>query len=301
MYVSESFPDLLEPGLREIFADEYYLTQQESIGQILYNVQESRKAVEHDLEMGDIPDFTQFTGTVAYSSTGEGYKSDYTHQEYTGGMKVERKLVDDDLYGVINKRPQLLALAAFRKRESDMASLFNNAFNTGVTMGANSDLKPLCSASHPSKILSTQTTSNLGTTGLSPVEVDTARINMVKFPSNLGNPLTINPDMLIVPVDLQSYAYEIINSAGKVDTAQNNRNFHQGRYKLVVWPNWLVSKTRWFMVDSRLMKMFLLWFDRIPLQFYRDADFSTLVAKFMGYMRYSYGWSDWRWIYGENA
>lgn len=298
MYVSENFPDLLEPGLREIFADEYYLTQQESIGQILYNVQESRKAVEHDLEMGDIPDFTQFTGTVAYSSTGEGYKTDYPHQEYTGGMKVERKLVDDDLYGVINKRPQLLALAAFRKRESDMASLFNNAFNTGIIGG---DSLPLCSTAHTSKILSSLTISNAGTTALSPVEVDTARITMVKFQSNIGNPLTINPDMLIVPVDLQSYAYEIINSRGKVDTAQNNANFHFGRYKLAVWPNWLTSKTRWFMVDSRLMKMFLLWFDRIPLQFYRDADFSTLVAKFMGYMRYSFGWSDWRWVYGENA
>jgi hypothetical protein len=107
--------------------------------------------------------------------------------------------------------------------------------------------------------------------------------------------------MLIVPVDLESYAYEIINSRGKVDTAQNNVNFHVGRYKLVVWPNYLTSSTRWFMVDSRIMKMYLNWFDRITPQFYKDTDFDTLLAKFAGYMRYSYGWSDWRFVYGENA
>ena len=124
---------------------------------------------------------------------------------------------------------------------------------------------------------------------------------MVKFPSNLGNPLTINPDMLVVPVDLQSYAYEIINSAGKVDTAQNNRNFHLGRYKIVVWPNFLSSATHWSLADSRLMKMMLKWYDRDVPQFYKDSDFDTFAAKFAGRMRYSYGWSNWRWIYCENS
>jgi hypothetical protein len=49
------------------------------------------------------------------------------------------------------------------------------------------------------------------------------------------------------------------------------------------------------------MKEFLLWFDRIKPEFYKDSEFDTLVAKFAGYMRYSYGWSDWRWIYAENS
>lgn len=297
MYISENWPDLLEPGLRRVMADEFFMLEQESMAPILFNMQESEKAVEHDLEIGDVADFTIFQGTVAYDDTGEGYKTDYTHNEFTRGLKVERKLVDDDLYSVINRRPEMLALAAYRKRESDAASVFNNSFNTGVTGG---DSLPLCSTAHTSKNGGSNQ-SNQGTTALSPTEVDTARIKMVKFQTNRNNPTNINPDMLIVPVDLESYAFEIINSKGKVDTAQNNANFHYGRYKLVVWPNWLTSTTKWWLVDSRMMKKYLNWFDRIPLQFFKDSDFETLVAKYAGYMRYSFGWSEWRWVYGENA
>lgn len=297
MYDSANYSDLLEPGLRKVYADAFYLEQQQSMAAILFNIQESRKAVEHDLEMGDVADFAPFTGTVQYDDTGEGFKTNYTHAEFARGMKIERKLVDDDLYSVIARRPQQLGIAAFRKRETDAASLFNNAFNTGITGG---DGLSLCNAAHTSNN-GGSTQSNSGSTALSPTEVDTARINMVKYKSNRDNPLTVQPDMLIVPVDLESYAYEIINAKGKVDTAQNNPNFHYGRYKLVVWPNYLSSSTRWFLADSKIMKMYLNWFDRITPQFYKDTDFDTLVAKFAGYMRYSFGWSDWRWIYGENA
>lgn len=297
MYDSANWPDLLEPGMRKVYADSFYLEQQQSIASILFNVQESRKAVEHDLEMGDVADFAPFTGTVAYDDAGEGYKTNYTHAQFARGMKIERALVDDDLYSVIARRPQQLGLAAFRKREADAAGVFNNAFNTGVTGG---DSLPLCSSAHTSNN-GGSSQSNAGSTALSPTEVDTARIAMVKFKSNRDNPLTIQPDMLIVPVDLESYAYEIINSKGKVDTAQNNPNFHYGRYKLVVWPNFMTSTTRWFLVDSKIMKAYLNWFDRITPQFYKDTDFDGLTAKFAGYMRYSLGWSEWRFIYGENA
>jgi hypothetical protein len=297
MYTSSNYADLLEPGLRKVYADVFFQENQQSIASILFNMQESRKAQEHDLEMGDIADFAPFTGTIPYDDTGEGYKTNYVHAEFARGMKLERKLVDDDLYNVIARRPSQLGLAAFRKRETDAASVFNNVVVAGITGG---DGVALGSTAHPSNN-GGASQSNLGTTALSPTELDTARITMVKYKSNRGNPLTIQPDTIIVPVDLQSYAYEIISSRGKVDTAQNNVNFHYGSYKLVVWPNYLASTTRWFLADSKIMKMYLNWFDRVTPQFFRDVDFNTLTAQFAGYMRYSYGWSDWRWLYAENA
>lgn len=297
MYTEANWPDLLEPGLRKIFSDAWWVEQLQSIAPILFNIQESMKAQEHDLEDGDILDFAQFTGTVPYDDTGEGFKTNYVHTQFARGMKIERTLVDDDLYRVIQRRPQKLGLAAFRKRETDAASVFNNAFNSGITGG---DGKSLCNSAHPSNN-GGPSQSNAGSTALSPTEVDTARIIMKGFLTNRGNFQTIQPDMLVVPMQLETYAYEIINSNGKVDTANNNPNFHRGRYKMVVWDNYLTSSTRWFLIDSRLMKEFLMWFDRIKPEFYKDSEFDTLVAKFAGYMRYSFGWSDWRWVYGENA
>ena len=293
--VSEKFADLLEPGLRKVFADVF--NRQPSMLPILFNMQTSEKAVEHDLEMGDTDDLEEFTGTIPYSDTGEGYKTDYEHKEYARGIKVERRLVINDLYSIINRRPQGLALGAARRREADGASVFNNAFNSTVVGG---DSKSLCSATHTSNV-GGSSQSNTGTDALSPTAVETARQLMVAFKSNKDNNISVKPDLLIVPHQLEETAWEIINSKGKVDTSQNNANFHQGRYKLVVWNNYLTSSTRWFFADSELMKMFLLWFDREPVQFFKDKDFDTLQAKFAAYAYYSFGWSDWRWVYGNNA
>lgn len=294
MLVSEKFGNLLEPGLHSVFSDVF--NRIESMLSVLFNMQDSEKAVEHDLEMGDIADFESFAGTVPYDDMAEGYKTNYEHAEYARGFKVERKLVKDDLYNQINRKPQMLALAAARKRESDGASVLNNAFNSGYLGG---DGVSLCSSAHPSNVGGSNQ-GNSGTSSMSPTNVEATRRLMIAFKSNRNKNIQVSPDMLIVPTALDQTAFEIINSKGKVDTAQNNVNFHYGKYKLVVWNNWLTSSTRWWMVDSQLMKMFLLWFDREPVQFFRDSDFETLVAKFAGYMRYSKGWSDWRWVYGHN-
>ena len=293
-FVSENFADLLEPGLRKVFADVY--NRQESMLSVLYSMQTSDKAVEHDLEMGDMANLEPFEGTIPYDDTGEGYKKDYTHLEYARGIKVERRLVINDLYNVINRRPQALAVSAFRRREADGASVFNNSFS-GTDGG---DSLSLCNSAHTSKV-GGASQSNTGTDALSATAVETARQTMIGFKSNRDNIISVKPDLLIVPHQLEEKAYEIINSKGKVDTAQNNANFHQGKYKLVVWPNYLTSSTRWWMADSELMKMFLLWFDREPVQFFKDRDFDSLQAKYAAYAYYSFGWSDWRWIFGNNA
>lgn len=294
-FVQENFADLLEPGLRKIFADVF--NRQESMLSVVYSMQTSDKAVEHDLEMGDMANLEPFEGTIPYDDTGEGYKTDYTHLEYARGIKIERRLVINDLYNIINRRPAALALSAFRRREADGASVFNNSFNTSFTGG---DSLSLCNSAHTSKVGGANQ-SNVLTDALSATSVETARQTMIAFKSNRDNIITVKPDLLIVPHQLEEKAYEIINSKGKVDTAQNNANFHQGKYKLVVWPNYLTGATKWWMADSELMKMFLLWFDREPVQFFKDRDFDSLQAKFAAYAYYSFGWSDWRWVLGENA
>lgn len=293
--IQENWPNLLEPGLRKVFADVF--NRQESMLPILFSMQESTKAVEHDLEMGDIADFEPFQGSIPYDDTGEGYKTDYTHLEYARGIKIERRLVLNDQYSVINRRPQALGLAAYRRRETDGASVFNNSFNASIVGG---DGVSLCNSAHPSKVGGTNQ-SNVSTDSFSPTAVESARQTMTQFKSNRDNVITVKPDMLVVPLQLEEKAFELINSKGKVDTAQNNANFHQGKYKLAVWNNYLTSSTKWWMIDSELMKMFLLWFDREPVQFFKDRDFDTLQAKYAGYAYYSFGWSDWRWIQGANA
>lgn len=299
--VSENFADLLEPGFRKIFTDQY--REMPSMIDSLFTMLGSGRSLEEDSSVGAFGDFNDFTqsGTVTYDDVVQGYDTTFTHREYASGFKVERKLFDDDLYGVMNKKPRGLAISAKRTREKHGASLFNNAFtSTGPTnIMTGGDSQFLCDTDHPSNATTT-TQSNDGSSALSATTVEATRRLMVKFLDDKDNKIAVNPDLLLAPRSLEQTAWEIIASKGQPDTANNNANFHFGKYKLAVW-DYLDNANNWFFIDSMMMKQFLNWFDRIPLEFAQDRDFDTLIAKYRAYMRYSYGWSDWRWIFGHEV
>ena len=54
--------------------------------------------------------------------------------------------------------------------------------------------------------------------------------------------------------------------------------------------------------DSGLARRHLWWFDRVAPEFVMDptSDFN-LVTRYRGYMRYSFGADDWRWLYGHSV
>ena len=101
---------------RKIFMDEYALPEGQR--ENLFGIETSQKATEYDLGIGGTGDLQQFDGTIPYDDFKQQYRVSYTHQEWVKGMKIERKLVDDDLYSIINKRPQQLALVTKRTQEN---------------------------------------------------------------------------------------------------------------------------------------------------------------------------------------
>ena len=292
---SEQFSELLDPGLRKIFMDEYSLPE----GQVdnLFGIEKSNKAVEYDLGIGGMGDLEEFTGTIGYGDFDQQYKTSYTHREWVKGIKIERKLVDDDLYNIINKRPAQLAMVARRTREKHGASVFNSAFNTSVFAGG--DGYALCADAH--KYVGTSTTvDNAGTTALSQTAVEATRLLMRKFTDETDNLLTARGDLLLVPPSLEETANIIVGTSNEVGSANNDVNFSKGKYKIIVW-DYLTDSNNWFLIDSRMAKMFLKWFNRIPVEFNKDKDFDTYIAKWSAYVRYAYGFSGWSWIFGHEV
>jgi len=292
---SENFGYLLDPGLRKIFMDEYALPEGQTDN--LYGVETSSKATEYDLSIGGMGDLEEFDGNIKYGDFSQQYRVSYTHKEWCKGIKIERKLVDDDQYSIINKRPAQLALVAKRTKEKHGASLFNAAFNTSLFAGG--DTYALCASAH-TRVGTATTVGNSGTTALSQTAIEATRLLMRQFTDETDNLLTARGDTLLVPPALEETAWEIINTAGKLNTADNNQNFSNGKYKIIVW-DYLTDSNNWFMIDSRMAKGFLKWFNRIPVEFNKDKDFDTYVSKWSTYTRYSYGFSDWTWIYGSNV
>jgi len=292
---SENFGYLLDPGLRKIFMDEWAMPEGQKDN--LFGMEKSNKSVEYDLGIGGMGDMEEFDGKIAYDDFKQQYRVSYSHKEWCKGIKIERKLVDDDLYSIINKRPAQLALVAKRTQEKHASSVFNNAFNTSVFSGG--DGLALCSNAH-TRVGTTTTNSNLGSTALSATAVEAVRLAMRSLTDETDNLLISRVDTLLVPPALEEQAWEIVNSTGKMDTADNNPNFNKGKYRILVW-DYLSDSNNWFAIDSKMMKMYLKWFNRIPTEFNKDKDFDTYISKWSVYTRYSYGFSDWTWIYGSNV
>ena len=292
---SENFAYLLDPGLRKIFMDE--IGQPGDMVSQLYSIEKSNKATEYDLGVGGLGDLEEFTGTIPYGDFDQQYRVSYSHREWVKGVKIERKLVDDDLYNVINARPRQLAVTTRRTREKHGASLFNNAFNTSIFAGG--DALALCSTAHTYVGTST-TVGNSGTTALSATALEATRVLGMALTDETDNLMDIMYDTLLVPPNLEETANIIVKTEKHVGDNINDINFSRGRYTVKVWPR-LSDSNNWFMIDSKYMKLFLKWFDRIAPEFNKDKDFDTYVAKWSVYNRYSYGFSNWPWIYGHNV
>ena len=75
--------------------------------------------------------------------------------------------------------------------------------------------------------------SNEGTSTLSASSTETTRLLMADFRDDQNEMISYEMDTILIPINLEQTGWEIINSTGKVDTAENNANFHKGKYKML--------------------------------------------------------------------
>lgn len=288
--VSEHFGSLLAPGLTEVFWEEYNAVP--SLIPALFAVKTSTKATETDQGIGSMSTFPEFEGRIEYDTPEELWPATWTHVEYAKGFQIERKLYDDNLYDVMRDRSTDLGRAAFRTREIKAAELFNAATTTSGYDGV-----PLISASHPMSPSNAAVQSNAFSLALSNSAITTVRLAMRAWTDDRGNLANVQPDTLIVPPELEETAWKIVQTPSIYEPGSANLtgNFHKSRYNVVTW-DYLTGATRWFLADGRLMKRFLKWYDRVPLEFGQTEDFDTIVAKFRAYMRFSLRYSNWRWV-----
>lgn len=294
MITTGNWPDALEPIARKNFDVGYEKVPAEK--SMFFTVRSGKKLTETYMELGGMSPMAEFKGSVDYADVNEGYKFTVTAKEFAKGIKIQRKFAETDQQDVVQGFPKLLGMSAHEREATDIFFPFNNAFNTSyLTL----DGLQLCSAAHTSNV-GGSSQSNYGTLVFSAVNVEATRIKMRKFLSNVDNPINITPDTLVVPEDLMEVGYEIISSSGKVDTANNNANFHKGKYNLINSVR-MNDANNWFMVDSRLMKLYNEWSDIVKLEFNKAKDFDGYVAKYSAYMFYSYVSRDWRWVAGNEV
>lgn len=300
MITSAQWAEALAPGIREWFYVGYNGVP--SMLNELFNVQTSDSAEEFFHSFGSVaPDswvLYEQSGVVPKVSFDKGYKSTFTHQEYAVEADVQRKFIDDNKYANVLDIATQLGRSAALKREIDAASVFNNADSSSYPGG---DGVELCDASHPaSPTKGSVTQGNISALALAVDSVETVRQAMMAVTDDTNNIVGVMPDLLLVSTALENTAKTICETEGVVGKGDNDINPQNGRFRYLVWPR-LTSSTAWFMIDSGLMKQSLFWFDRVAPGVKRKVQDETLFSTWIGYMRYSYGWRDWRWIHQGNA
>ena len=302
---------LLEPKLRKVFYDTYKEVPEQFSR--IYNIKTSKKAKETDYGIGAFRPWTKFGNSfttvgdsnlmpqVGYQKIHPGLERTYTHEEFASGFMVERKFVDDEMYDIIEKLPKDLARAGRYKVELDAVTPFNEALKASPTVNIY-DQKPLFAHDHPLVEKKNADGTNITVTGDNLIDgtlsADTLKQALLlgrKQVDEAGKLIVMSFDTLVVPPALEWLAMELTKTTGKPGTDLNDINVLKGSLNVVVW-DFLTKEDACFIMDSKNHQANFYW--RVKPDFQSEKDFDSLVKKYNGYMRYSYGFSDWRGFIG---
>lgn len=223
---------------------------------------------------------------------------EYTYDVFGLGYQITERYNLGDLYKESQKYEANLKARAIDDQESAAAGLFNSGF--GTTISAGFDGLALFSTAH-TRLDGGATQGNRPSTdeALSVAALQNAWVTMSKWVGDRGAPLNIEPQMLVVPSDLELIAYEITDSQLRPDNADNAVNVIRSRMGLSVekW-KYLTSTTAWFL-KANSHDVNFNWYYRPRSSMMTDFDTDTIKRKVK--QAYSRGHGNWPGYYGTTG
>ena len=294
----------LEPGLNALFGMEY--ARYENQHSEIYTTESSDRAFEEEVMLsgfGAAP--TKSEGSsINYDDANEAYTARYNHETIALAFSITEEAIEDNLYDRLGSRyTRALARSMAHTKQVKAAAVLNNAFDGGPTAGG--DGKALCATDHP--LTSGGTFANEPTTAadLNETSLEDGLIDISTFTDDRGLTISVQATKLVVPPQLVFVADRILNSPLRSGTADNDINAIKntgvlpGGYTV---NHYLNDPDAWFLLTSVTetgegLKMF----QRTNMETSMEPDFSTGNLRYKARERYSFGWSDWRGIYGSQG
>ena len=299
---SSAFVRLFDKRLRTVFENE--IKELPPMIDTLYSKMPSDSAWEEFFEIGALGDIPEFNGKITSLSISPGFYTRIEPKEYAAQLEFERKLLEDKKFPVLEGRASQLTQSAKRTMDKLAVRPFAYAFSAAFDFMYSEEGQPLCSDTHLTKGGYNPTLGgfdNAGTSTLSKTSITATRLAMRRFRNDIGDRIVIEPDTLLVPDSLYDTAMEIVGSEYNPDNANNTINMQYKRYKVIPYLRLDdYSTNMWFMIDSKLMKRFLVWIDRVAPQTNNTVDFDTFIWKYSIYFRIANGFLNWRWVFGHN-
>ena len=286
----------LEPGLNALFGLEYnnYANEHAEI----FDTENSDRAFEEEVMLSGFANAPiKAEGTsVSFDNAQETYTSRYTHETLALAFAITEEAIEDNLYDRLASRyTKALARSMANTKQVKAANVLNNAFGTAN----GGDGKALCADDHP--IVAGTDRNELSTAAdLNETSLEQSLIDIAAMTDERGLKIAAQGTKLIIPSALQFTAERLMKSAGRVGTADNDINavVSKGMIPQGYAVNHYLTDTDAFFIKTDVPNG-LKHFVRAPMKTAMEGDFTTGNVRYKARERYSFGFSDWRGIFGS--
>jgi len=287
----------LEPGLNALFGLEYknYANEHSQI----FDTENSDRAFEEEVMLSGFGNagVKPEGQSVNYDAATETFTARYTHETLALAFSITEEAIEDNLYDRLASRyTKALARSMANAKQVKAANVLNRGFNSSYTGG---DGLELFSTAHI--IVSGTEQNELSTAAdLNETSLEQAMIDIAALTDERGLKIAAQGRKMIVPSALQFTAERLLKSVGRTGTADNDisavvsMNVVPQGY---VVNHYLTDTDAWFLKTD--VPNGLKHFVRAPIKTAMEGDFDTGNVRYKARERYSFGWSDWRGIFGS--
>ena len=288
----------LEPGLNALFGLEY--DQYEDEHTMIFDTESSDRAFEEEVMLSGFQEapVKPEGAPVTYDTAQESWTARYTHETIALAFALTEEAMEDNLYDSISARyTKALARSMNQTKQVKAANILNNGFSTTYPGG---DGKPLLTTDHPTITGGDVKNEPSTAADLNETSMENALIDIAAFVDERGLKVNVKARRLIVPPALQFVADRILNTPGRVGTADNDINAVRNMSAVPdgYAVNHYLTDTDAFFLRTDAPNG-LKHFVRTPVSTGMEGDFESGNVRYKARERYSFGWSDWRGIYGS--
>jgi len=287
----------LEPGLNALFGLEYknYANEHSQI----FDTENSDRAFEEEVMLSGFGNagVKPEGQSVNYDAATETFTARYTHETLALAFSITEEAIEDNLYDRLASRyTKALARSMANAKQVKAANVLNRAFNSSYTGG---DGLELCSTAHV--IVSGTEQNELSTAAdLNETSLEQAMVDIAALTDERGLKIAAQGRKMVIPSALQFTAERLLKSVGRTGTADNDISavvsmnvIPQG----YVVNHYLTDTDAWFIKTD--VPNGLKHFVRAPIKTAMEGDFDTGNVRYKARERYSFGWSDWRGVFGS--
>ena len=287
----------LEPGLNALFGLEYkrYENQHAEI----FDTENSDRAFEEEVMLSGFANAQvkpEGSG-VTFDNAQETFTARYTHETIALAFSITEEAIEDNLYDRLASRyTKALARSMANTKQIKAANVLNNGFNSSFAGG---DGKELFATDHPT-IAGTFSNELSTSADLNETSLEQSLIDINAFTDERGLKVAARGVKMIIPSELQFTAERLMKSAGRTGTADNDVNAiaSMGMIPQGYVVNNYLTDTDAFFIKTDVpngMKMFV----RSPIKTAMEGDFDTGNVRYKARERYSFGFSDFRGMFGS--